>query len=393
MLAVLIEKVHRRARRDEEQRAEFAHALGLVVDALERVFPVVRDVAVEFVEFLVRYLLLRARPERLHRVDGLFLFVLFIVLRILDVNRVGYEVGVFLDDAAYRPLGEVVLELFAVVVLSGGLHVQSYRRAVRLARAAVYRICAVAGRFPLPAFGGAGLARLYGDFVCGDEARIKADAELPDEVAGRAVLCLAERLYELARAAARYRAEVGDEVVAAHADAVVGEGQRPGLFVYRYVYAAVFRVFRERLVAEALNAQLVYRVGGVGDELAHEYIRVRIYGVDHQLQNLFSFALKFHFLSHLYLPFQIFQSSIINNNSIFSQRPRRARAVKSRTALLPPSGLYLLRPVPPYSVSFAAFSKVMSSLPSLSTTCIVPPSRTSPPIIARAMRVSRAFCT
>ena len=152
VLAVLIEKVHRRARRDEEQRAEFAHALGLVVDALERVFPVVRDVAVEFVEFLVRYLFLRARPERLHRVDGLFLFVLFVVLRILDVNRVGYEVGVFLDDAAYRPLGEVVLELFAVVVLSGGLHVQRYRRAVCLARAAVYRVGAVAGRFPLPAF-------------------------------------------------------------------------------------------------------------------------------------------------------------------------------------------------------------------------------------------------
>ena len=210
VFAVLVEEVHRRARGDEEQRAEFARALRLVVDALERVFPVVRDVAVEVVELVVADILLRACPEGLHRVDGLLFFILFLLfLNVGEVDRIGDEVGVFFDDAAQRPLREVILRDVVVVArLLLLFHVEGDGASVARAAAAVNRVGAVAGRFPLPAFAASGLQRLDGDAVGGDKAGVEANAKLPYEVAVRAVFGLLHRADEFAGAAARDCAEV-----------------------------------------------------------------------------------------------------------------------------------------------------------------------------------------
>ncbi|MPN06375.1 hypothetical protein SDC9_153631 [bioreactor metagenome] len=171
MLAVLIEEVHRGTRRYEQQRAEFARALGLVVDALERIFPVVRDVAVEVVELLVADLFLRARPEGLHGVDGLLLLViLFLLFRVVQVDRIGHEVGIFLDDAAQRPLRKVVLcDIVLVVFFLLFFHVERDRASLRRPAAPVYRVGPVAGGFPLPALGAAGLERFHRNPVGGDK--------------------------------------------------------------------------------------------------------------------------------------------------------------------------------------------------------------------------------
>jgi hypothetical protein len=48
----------------------------------------------------------------------------------------------------------------------------------------------------------------------------------------------------------------------------------------------------QRGIGQALEAQLVGGVGGVGNEFAQENVLVGIQGMDHQLQQLFDFGLE-----------------------------------------------------------------------------------------------------
>ena len=76
----------------------------------------------------------------------------------------------------------------------------------------------------------AGAAGEHRHLVGDDERRIEADAELADQM--RVLLLVAGELAEeLARAGLGDRAEVRDDLVAAHADAVVGDGDRARLAV------------------------------------------------------------------------------------------------------------------------------------------------------------------
>ena len=69
-LGVAHEQVHRRVARQEQQRLVLERALGGQPDGLQRLAPVVADVPVELGVLLVGDLLLRARPQRLARVDA-----------------------------------------------------------------------------------------------------------------------------------------------------------------------------------------------------------------------------------------------------------------------------------------------------------------------------------
>ena len=84
-----------------------------------------------------------------------------------------------------------------------------------------------AARFPAHAFGGgqAGAPRQHLDTIRDDEGRIEAHAELADEL--RVLLLIARQLLEELRGAgAGDGAEVRDRLLAAHADAVVADGER-----------------------------------------------------------------------------------------------------------------------------------------------------------------------
>lgn len=85
-----------------------------------------------------------------------------------------------------------------------------------------------------------------------------------------------------------------------HADAGVGDGDGLVLFVEREVDArAIDAVADQRLVGgvgDGEVAELVERVGGVGDPLAEEDLQVRVEGVDDQLEQLTNFCLKFKFV-------------------------------------------------------------------------------------------------
>ena len=94
----------------------------------------------------------------------------------------------------------------------------------------------------------------------------------------------AELVEKGARAGAGDRAERVDEFLAAHADAVVGEGERLGLGIEGDLDREGPAAFDQFGLGDRLVAQLLAGVGGVGDQLAHEDVAVRIDRMDHQMQ-------------------------------------------------------------------------------------------------------------
>src|SRR6185312_2408840 len=76
----------------------------------------------------------------------------------------------------------------------------------------------------------AGAAREQRHFVRNDEARVEADAKLPDQV-GVLGLVTGQALEELTRTRLGDRPDVADHLVAGHADAVIGYRDRAGCTV------------------------------------------------------------------------------------------------------------------------------------------------------------------
>ena len=93
---------------------------------------------------------------------------------------------------------------------------------------------ALAARLPAHPLGGgtAGATRGDGDVVRDDEARVEPDAELADEP-GILRVVAGQRLEELAGAGAGDGPEVGGDLLAGHADAVVADRDGAGIRVER----------------------------------------------------------------------------------------------------------------------------------------------------------------
>ncbi len=151
---------------------------------------------------------------------------------------------------------------------------------------------AFAARGPAHAFacGQAGAARGHFHFVGNDEGAVEADAELADQL--RILLLVAGQLaQEVAGAGLGNRAQVGDGFGAAHANAVVVDGDGVGGGI-EDAHAQFAVAFQQRRLGQGLEAQLVGGVGGVGDQLAEEDFLVGVQRVDHQLQQLLDFGLE-----------------------------------------------------------------------------------------------------
>ena len=144
---------------------------------------------------------------------------------------------------------------------------------------------AVAG--PLIGLLFAGLARDDLNLVGDHEDGVKADAELADEVGVLAGIA-GELGEEILGAGAGDGAEVRDEVFLVHADAGVGDGEGLVGFVKFEVDARRVDAIADEsfvlIVGEGEVAQLVERIGGVGDEFAEEDFRVRVERMDDQLE-------------------------------------------------------------------------------------------------------------
>ena len=169
-------------------------------------------------------------------------------------------VGIFAHDGAEA----VLFEIFAVVLAQMQHHPGAARG---LAGGLAHGELAAAVGTPVPGMTLAGLAGEDVDLVRHHEGGIEADAELADQpdillgVAG-------ELAHELAGARAGDGAEIGHQIVAVHADAVVGDGEGARLFVDGEGDAQHRVGGRKFGLGQRRVAQAVAGVGGVGNQFA-----------------------------------------------------------------------------------------------------------------------------
>ena len=300
-----VEEVVGRLGRDEQQRLVLEPPLGPERDVLHRVVPVVGDVLVELGVLLVADLGLWLGPDGRAGVDRGLLDHPLLDLRVLghavlvpldllvlglQDDRVGDEVGVALD----HPLqDELVGEVVDPGLFVDRLEMEGDGGAAVLRLGVRDRV--LAGAFGLPAGAGllAGPAGHQLDPVGGHERRVEADAELADELQqGLLGLGLLEALDQLLAAGAGDRADVVDHLLAAHADAVVGDRQGAGPGVG--LDADLERVLPHlgTVLAQGLEAQAVEGVGGVRDQLPKEDLLVGVKGMDHQVEQLARLGLE-----------------------------------------------------------------------------------------------------
>ena len=159
-----------------------------------------------------------------------------------------------------------------------------------------------AAALPLDAHVLAVLAGDDGDLVRDHEGRIEADTELADNGEILALgLILVHLALELERAALRDDAEVILAFLHRHADAVVAHGQGARLLIGDDVDLIIRAAHADVRVRQGQIAQLVYRVGRVGDDLTQEDLTVGVYGIDHQIEQALGFRLEL-FLTHMFMP-------------------------------------------------------------------------------------------
>ena len=130
---------------------------------------------------------------------------------------------------------------------------------------------------------GARLARGHLHPVGDHEGGVEADAELADQAGPLLGLGRGQRRAERAGAGAGDGAQVVDQLLAAHADAVVGDQQRAGALVGHDADLGLGGR-RERGVGQRLEAAPVHRIGGVGHQLAQEDFPLGIERVHHEVE-------------------------------------------------------------------------------------------------------------
>ena len=131
----------------------------------------------------------------------------------------------------------------------------------------------------------------YRNFFGHHERGVEAHAELADDVHVFALL-LGVLGFELEAAGVRDGAQVGFQLFARHADARVGNGDGARILVEGDVDGKIVLRNGDGGIGEALEIELVYCVGRVGNQLAQEDFLVGVDGVDHQVEELFALGLE-----------------------------------------------------------------------------------------------------
>ena len=261
------------------------------------------DVLVELLVFVIADVFSVPCPERRRAVDALVfgrsLFLLFLVFvgTVIDCQHVDRQrnvVGVLFDDVAQS---EIVREFFFTL-----FQMQRDHRTARFLFGVFEREAALAVGFPAHGLVlvETGAAAGHGHPVGNDEARVKPDAKLADHLRIFGLVA-GQRLEEFLRTGARNGADVFDDFITRHADAVVRNRDGPVFLVEINGNLQVTFAFVQRLIAECFEAQLVAGIGRIRYQFAQKYFLVRIKRMGHQMQDLTRFGLKFQgFFAGLY---------------------------------------------------------------------------------------------
>ena len=267
---------------NEQERGVLEIAFHPAVHVCERVLEIVRGVLVELVVLVVLDLVLGTGPQRGRGVGRLEPGVVA-GLRHEDGN--GDVVGVATHDVSKPVALEELVLTFA--------QAESHLGAAGGKGHAFHRVLAVAGGFPAhPALHRhAGPTRVNGDLVRDDEAGVEAHSELPDELQILGTVP-GERLKEVPGAGLGDGPQVLDDLLVAHADAVVPHGDGPCLVVVLDMDPEIAVTFVEVIVRQRLEAQLVRGVGSVRDEFPQEDLLVAVERVDHEVEQLLDLRLE-----------------------------------------------------------------------------------------------------
>ena len=256
----------------------------------QRVLKIVADVLVKLLVFLFLDVLLGPRPQRRRLVDPLVLDCRRRVLVLAELlhrhdHRQGDVVGILGDDRAQLPLVQQLALLLA--------QVQGHFGAARGLVHRFQRVFALAAGLPQhavfrPHAGAAGAQR---DLVGDDEAGIEADAELADQIRILGLIA-GQLLHELAGAGTGDGADVINDLLPVHADAVVGDGDGAGVLVETDPDVQIGIALVQGAVGQGFKAQLVAGVGGVGNQFAEEDFLVGVQRMRDQAQQLLHLGLK-----------------------------------------------------------------------------------------------------
>src|SRR5690606_30976352 len=259
-----VPQIERRDARQIQEARVFALALDAIVRPCERLPEIVRDVLVELDVLAVRALAARTGPERFRLIDDLGGSRAF-----AQLHRERDVVGVLADQAANPGRIEELLRVVA--------QEEPDERARLGLRPVLDRELALPVRFPEDACLGR-LPRLTAfdlDALRDDERGVEAHAELADQLRVLALIA-GQPLDEALRAGMGDRAELLDDLVARHADAVVRDRNGLRALVDRDDDLEVRGLRRELLTRQRLEAQFVVRVRGVRDQLAKENLAVAV---------------------------------------------------------------------------------------------------------------------
>ena len=272
MLLVPVPEVPGSALGDEQQGTVLVGTLYPVVDPGQGFLEVMGDVLVELLVLLLRHVGLVAHPQGGALVDplplgglGLLLFLLcFLAVGLLQhLHWQGDMVGELADDGAQPPgLQEL---LFVLLEMQGDAGAAlRYLEGLDIVLAA-----AIGG--PAHAVLGtqAGAPGDEGHLVGDDIGGIETDAKLADEDAVLGLVA-GHGLQKASGTGAGNAANGLHDLLTAHADAVVADGQGAGVLVDLDADAQLRGVLQQAVVREGLEAQLLGGVRGVGHQLAEE---------------------------------------------------------------------------------------------------------------------------
>ena len=283
--AVAVPEIERRMLGNVQQAGVGLGAFHLVVRPGHGIAEIVRHMFVKLPVFVVVDVLARALPQcrsAVYRFERIFLTFL---LR-GHFDRQGDMIRVARDDGS-QAIG------FQKLILALA-QVQHHLGAASGLVDVFKRIAAFAVRYPPHGLvgGGTGATRGQRDLVGDDEAGVEPDTELADQLQILALVA-GERFEKLTCARFRDGTDVVDHFIARHPDTVVADGDGTRILVEADADFQFAVAFVQSIAGKRLEAQLVTGIGGVGNQFAKKDFLVGIQRVDHQLQQLTHFGLKF----------------------------------------------------------------------------------------------------
>ena len=172
--------------------------------------------------------------------------------------------------------------------------VHGHRGSGRVAPGLFDQKLAAAFRTPPPGPVLAGFAAHHVNLLGHRKGGVEADTELPDE-RGILLLVTGQALQELRGAGPGDGAEVLDQFIVTHTDAVIGDGDGPLLLVDRKFDAETGPAGQQVGIGQRQISQLVAGIGGVRNQFTQEYLLVGVQGVHDDIQDLPDLGLKLEF--------------------------------------------------------------------------------------------------